>query len=70
VRVDLVVEPAKRLGLIGEGDGVGDLEAEQVLVLDRLVEAFDDIVGLGRVAASPDVGELGSAGNEAGEARS
>ena len=61
MRVDLVVEPAKRLDLIGEGDGLGDLEAEQVLLLDRLVEAFDDTVGLGRVAASPDMGELGPA---------
>ena len=35
MRADFVVQPAERLRFIGEGDGVGDLETEQVLVLMR-----------------------------------
>ena len=64
MRADLVVETAERLGLIGQSYGVGDLEAEQVLVLDRAVEAFDHAVGLWRVVAGPDVGDLGPARDE------
>ena len=67
MRADLVVQPAERLGFVGQGDGIGDLEAEQVLVLDRAVEPFDDAVGLRRVMAGSDVGELGSPCDEASE---
>jgi hypothetical protein len=34
VRPDLVVSAAEGLGLVGEGAGVGDLKAVQVLVLE------------------------------------
>jgi hypothetical protein len=67
VGADLLVELPVGLGLVGQGDDVGDLEAVRVLVLERAVEALDDAVRLGRVVAGPDVTQLRMAGDEVEE---
>jgi hypothetical protein len=46
---DCVVAPPKGLDLDRQAEGVGDLEAVQVLVIERTEEALDLAVGLGRV---------------------
>lgn len=67
MRADPVVELPVRLDLLGQTDDRRDLLAVQVLVLQTLVEALDDAVGLGRVMAGPDMTELGVTGDEVDE---
>ena len=50
VRSDLSAERSEGCDLLGEFRRLSDLALVEVLVLERAVEAFDDAVGLGRVA--------------------
>jgi hypothetical protein len=52
---DLIEREKEALDLLGELRRLADLPLVEVLVLERLVEALDDAVGLGGVVARADV---------------
>jgi hypothetical protein len=65
VRRDVVVDGLVAVDGGGEGSSVADLIALEIFVLERLEEALDDAVGLGRAVAGTDVGEFGPGGDAA-----
>lgn len=60
VGADLVVEGAVRVDAFGQRDAVCRQVAVEVFVLERLVEALDDAVGLRTLLSRADVAQLGA----------
>lgn len=65
MRPDGVSEVAERCRGGGQLDHVGDLQPIQVLVLESLEEALGNGVGLGRMVARADMGQVRSRADEA-----
>ena len=61
MRPDLVEHHEERFDLLSEGRRMVDIALVEMLVLERLIEAFDHAVGLRRVVAREDAGGRGAA---------